>query len=69
MHQVLLLGGGKIGRLIAKFLADSGDFRLRVADLDAAALARSGRWPKWKPCSWTQPRRAIWLRQCGGAAA
>ncbi|MGO8747698.1 MAG: saccharopine dehydrogenase C-terminal domain-containing protein [Thermoguttaceae bacterium] len=40
MHQVLLLGGGKIGRLIAKFLADSGDFRLRVADLDAAALAR-----------------------------
>jgi len=40
MQQVLLLGGGKIGRMIAKFLTESGDYRVRVADVDQAALAR-----------------------------
>ncbi len=42
MHSVLLLGSGKIGRMITKFLVDSGDYRLRVADADAAALERLG---------------------------
>ncbi len=40
MHEVLLLGSGKIGRLIGPWLASTGDFRVRVADLDDAALAR-----------------------------
>ena len=40
MHQVLLLGGGKIGRMIAKFLTESGDYRVRVADVDPQALER-----------------------------
>ena len=40
MDQVLLLGGGKIGRMIAKFLTESGHYRVRVADVDSEALAR-----------------------------
>src|SRR5262245_4551478 len=40
MHKVLLLGAGKIGRMIARFLATSGDYDLVVADADAGALKR-----------------------------
>jgi saccharopine dehydrogenase-like NADP-dependent oxidoreductase len=40
MHQVLLLGAGKIGRMIARFLIDSGDYDLLVGDISAAALER-----------------------------
>lgn len=40
MHNVLLLGAGKIGSAIAKFLADTGDYHVRVADADEAALSR-----------------------------
>ena len=40
MHTVLLLGAGKIGRMIARFLVDSGDYRVKVADADADALRR-----------------------------
>ncbi|MEM7624217.1 MAG: saccharopine dehydrogenase NADP-binding domain-containing protein [Planctomycetota bacterium] len=40
MHDVLLLGAGKIGATIAQFLADSGDYAVAVADVDAAALGR-----------------------------
>ena len=40
MHQVLLLGGGKIGRMIAKLLSESGDFDVTVADADKAAIDR-----------------------------
>ena len=40
MHHVLLLGAGKIGSAIAKFLADTGDYHVRVADGDADSLAR-----------------------------
>ncbi len=32
MHRVLLLGAGKIGRMIARLLVDSGDYELVVAD-------------------------------------
>ena len=39
-HRVLVLGGGKIGRMIATFLHESGDYRVCVGDVDAAALAR-----------------------------
>ncbi len=41
MHGVLLLGSGKIGRMIAKFLAGTGDYDVLVADQDRAALDRA----------------------------
>jgi saccharopine dehydrogenase-like NADP-dependent oxidoreductase len=41
MHRVLLLGSGKIGRMIAKFLAGAGDYDVLVADRDPAALERA----------------------------
>lgn len=40
MTDVLLLGAGKIGRMIASLLARTGDYRLRVGDASPAALAR-----------------------------
>jgi saccharopine dehydrogenase-like NADP-dependent oxidoreductase len=40
MHQVLLLGAGKIGSAIAKFLTASGDFDVVVGDVNAEALRR-----------------------------
>jgi saccharopine dehydrogenase-like NADP-dependent oxidoreductase len=40
MHRVLLLGAGKIGRMIARLLLDSGDYDVVVGDADAAALDR-----------------------------
>ena len=40
MHHVLLLGAGKIGSAIAKFLADTGDYHVRVADSDQDSLGR-----------------------------
>lgn len=38
MHGVLLLGAGKIGRMVAKFLGSSGDYAVTVGDADVAAL-------------------------------
>jgi len=40
MHTVLLLGAGKIGRMIAHLLATSGDYDVLVGDSDTAALDR-----------------------------
>ena len=40
MYPVLLLGCGKIGQAIACLLARSGDYRLRVADVNPQVLAR-----------------------------
>jgi saccharopine dehydrogenase-like NADP-dependent oxidoreductase len=40
MHQVLLLGSGKIGRMVGPWLASTGDYRVRVVDQDEASLAR-----------------------------
>ncbi len=40
MRQILLLGSGIIGRMITRFLVGSGDYSLRVADVDADSLAR-----------------------------
>jgi saccharopine dehydrogenase-like NADP-dependent oxidoreductase len=40
MHRVLLLGAGKIGRMIARMLVDAGDFEVTVADSSSAALDR-----------------------------
>jgi len=40
MRHLLLLGGGKIGRMIAQFLVSSGDYRVRIGDVDQLALGR-----------------------------
>ncbi len=40
LNNVLILGSGKIGRMIAKFLVDSGDYSVRIADADPASLKR-----------------------------
>ena len=40
MHTVLLLGAGKIGQMVATFLAEAGDYHLRVGDVDPLALDR-----------------------------
>jgi saccharopine dehydrogenase-like NADP-dependent oxidoreductase len=39
-HRILLLGAGKIGSAIARFLHRSGDYRVTVGDFDPVALAR-----------------------------
>jgi saccharopine dehydrogenase-like NADP-dependent oxidoreductase len=40
LHDILLMGAGKIGEMIATLLAESGDYRITVADFNDAALAR-----------------------------
>ena len=40
MHKVALLGGGKVGGVIARLLSGSGDYAVAVADADPAALRR-----------------------------
>lgn len=39
-HRVLLLGAGKIGRMIARLLVDSGDYDVVAGDFDARSLKR-----------------------------
>jgi saccharopine dehydrogenase-like NADP-dependent oxidoreductase len=40
MHRVLLMGAGKIGVAIANYLSKTGDFDVRVADVDQGSLDR-----------------------------
>lgn len=40
MHRVLLLGAGKIGRMIARLLHGSGDYQVCVGDVDPRQLER-----------------------------
>lgn len=40
MTPILLLGAGKIGGAIARLLADSGDYSVRLGDIDERALSR-----------------------------
>jgi len=40
MHKVLVLGAGKIGRMVARFLTSSQHYEVLVGDADEAALAR-----------------------------
>lgn len=40
MHNVLLLGAGKIGSATARFLAQSGEYDVLVGDVDESALQR-----------------------------
>jgi saccharopine dehydrogenase-like NADP-dependent oxidoreductase len=37
MHKVLILGAGKIGALISGLLAESGSYKVQLADVDGAA--------------------------------
>ena len=39
MHQILVLGAGKIGALISGLLAESGDYRVQLADARKGAAA------------------------------
>lgn len=49
MHRVLLVGGGKIGRTIARFLANTRDYCVRVVDADSRALEALPAHPRIKP--------------------
>ncbi len=52
MHEVLVLGAGKIGALISGLLAESGAYRVRLADLEegvAAGVARAHALPRIEP--------------------
>ena len=40
MYPILIVGAGKIGTAAAAFLADTGDYDVLVADIDAASLRR-----------------------------
>jgi saccharopine dehydrogenase-like NADP-dependent oxidoreductase len=40
MHTIVVLGAGKIGRMVAHFLAHSGDYKVRVGDLDEASAKK-----------------------------
>jgi saccharopine dehydrogenase-like NADP-dependent oxidoreductase len=40
VHKVVILGGGKIGRMIAKFLTGAGHYEVTVADNDTESLSR-----------------------------
>ena len=42
MQKVLLLGAGKIGQMIARFLLDTGDYQVRIANVDPESLRRLG---------------------------
>jgi saccharopine dehydrogenase-like NADP-dependent oxidoreductase len=48
VHGILVLGCGKIGRMIAKFLSASGDYDVVMADADRPALERVARQSKVK---------------------
>ncbi len=39
--SIVIMGGGKVGRMVAHFLATCGDFRIRVGDVDRRAAERS----------------------------
>ena len=46
MYRVLLLGAGKIGRMITRLLSDTGDYQLLVTDTNEAALKRLEGWDR-----------------------
>jgi saccharopine dehydrogenase-like NADP-dependent oxidoreductase len=48
MHKVLVLGAGKIGSAVAKLLANTGDYDVRVGDVDERSLKRLARLPHVK---------------------
>ena len=61
----LLLGAGKIGRMIARFLMDSGDYDVLVGDVSDSALERiaklTGADTRQRRCGQCRP---IWRPRC-----
>ena len=55
MKKVMLVGGGKIGVAITELLSATGDYKVTVADRDAASL---GRMPR-KQCGGAQGRHPL----------
>lgn len=45
MRDIVVIGAGKIGSAIASMLAETGDYRVTVADRDAAVAAAAARHP------------------------
>jgi saccharopine dehydrogenase-like NADP-dependent oxidoreductase len=41
MKDIVVVGAGKIGRIVARMLAETGDYAVTLADRDATALARA----------------------------
>ncbi len=58
MHNVLLLGAGKIGTAIAKFLSQTGDYDIVVGDVDEASLRRVDRTPRVQTIKLDSSRQA-----------
>ena len=46
MYRVLLLGAGKIGRMITRLLSDTGDYQILVTDTNGAVLKRLEGWDR-----------------------
>ena len=69
MHSILLLGAGKIGRMIARFLAHSGDYDVLVADDDRQRSTGSASKPKSPSSGSTRPIRSRWPRALAGRDA
>ena len=44
MRDIVVIGAGKIGSAIAAMLAETGDYRVTLADRDAAAAAAGARY-------------------------
>ena len=40
MNTIVVLGAGKIGRMVAHFLGHSGDYRVRIGDVSESAVER-----------------------------
>ncbi len=49
MKNILVMGSGKIGQMIAMMLAQSGDYQVTVADCDPAGLAKLPAHARIKP--------------------
>lgn len=41
MREIVVVGAGKIGRIVARMLAETGGYRVTLADRDETALARA----------------------------
>ena len=48
MKDILLMGGGKIGEMISALLAESGDYKVTIADVSEQSLARMPQHPNIK---------------------
>ena len=69
MHRVLLLGAGKIGRMIARFLMDSGDYDVLVGDVSEMRLATDCETHRGRRLAGLMPQtRPIWLGGKEGVA-